>query len=997
MLRRFFAAKVLLLAVVVGLCPLAEAQATLDFTVDPPNPSVNEDVCFTAVVVTGDPSWFVLYEWDYNQDGAYDAAGPNVCHPFTTAGVYPVTLRATDDRGGFHFVQKNVVVTNEAPTAAFTYTPLFPSAGQLVSFDGTGSFDPDGVIVTYEWDCNNDGVFEKTGQIVRHTFLTSGQHPVTLKVTDDGGVWDAELKVISVQPIPPVACFTYAPLSPSVYDDIAFSAICSMDPDGGPIVQYGWAFGDGEIGTGATPTHSYANGGVYEVFLTVTDDDQQTDTFSDILVVGGPSAAFSYAPLAPTTQDPVQFFDQSSDTTPDDIASWSWDFADGGFSNEQNPLHTFPTSGTYPVQLTVTSEGGATSSVTRTINVRNAPPHAAFTFAPATPKVDQMVTFSAGGSSDPDGTVVMYEWDFDNNGLTDATGATVTHAFSVVGARPVRLTVTDNEGASAAVTKVVPVQGAPPVACFVFTPAEPYTGQAVPFDGSCSTDPDGNIILYEWDFDDDGTTDATGMSVTHSFPAAGVYPVTLTVTDNDQHVDAQTQGVPVEVGGTSGDNQPPDADFTIEFAEGEEANLNEVITFKADGSSDPDGTIIAYEWDFDDDGAYDATGTTASHVYHTGGAKIVTLRVTDDDGAFGYKTKVVSVEFVRPTAEFTFSPTQPKVGEVVAFDAGDSSDRDGTVEFYEWDFDDDGRTDATGQSVNYVFDDGGSQPVTLVVTDNDGVTDALTKPVQVAVNSPPIADFTYSPADPTTATMITFSDGSLDSDGHIVSRLWDFGDGTGSSQQTPSHRYETADVYEVTLTVTDNEGAADDVVKNVTVTPIQITLVADFGYAPLAGVQHGIQFTDQSADLSSTITEWNWDFGDGDGSTDQNPTHTYASADQYTVTLTVINAAGHSDEETKTVLVNGAGNLYMYPNPAGRSVRVVVTLPDGAEDPVLRVYDVTGKLVYEGALSETGETQWNLRMNAGEEIPNGLYFCFVIATADGRTVRTEVFKLLVVR
>jgi len=567
----------------------------------------------------------------------------------------------------------------------------------------------------------------------------------------------------------------------------------------------------------------------------VIDNDGASDTISQIVTVLGPSAAFTYTPTNPTTQNWVQFFDQSTDPT-GDIISWSWDFGDSGVSSEQNPDHKFATPGTYRVNLTITndSDPAVTVSTYRDITVRNAPPVANFTFAPPQPKIGEMVTFGAGGSSDPDGLIVMFEWDFNNDGLTDATGSTVTYSFGTVGARPVTLKVTDDDGASSYTTKVVPVQATAPTAAFTFTPLAPNTGQVVSFDASGSADPDGTIILYEWDFDNDGVTDATGMAATHSFPTAGVYPVTLVVTDNDGAIDAETKGVPVQMGGTGGANQPPVANFDFEPADPPEVNLNEVVNFRADGCSDPDGTIAAYDWDFDNNGIYDATGMNVSRIFHTGGAKIVTLRVTDNDGAAGFKTRVVAVEFIRPAANFVFEPTEPREGQVVSFDGSSSSDADGRIEFYEWDFDNDGVVDATGMSVNHVFASGGGKPVTLKVTDNDGVTDFITKTVPVQANNPPVADFTYTPASPTTDDTVVFTDASTDADGTIVAWLWEFGDdGATSSVQTPSHKYAAANTYDVKLTVTDNEGTSTDVTKQVIVgVPTNIPPVANFNFSP---------------------------------------------------------------------------------------------------------------------------------------------------------------------
>jgi len=804
--------------------------------------------------------------------------------------------------------------------------------------------------------------------------------------------------------IPPIADFSFGPVSPTIDDIVQFTDE-SWDLDG-VIVAWNWTFGDGGVSTNVNPAHQYANAGNFTVTLTVTDDDGAQTSTSQTVTVIGPSAAFNFTPQSPISQETVQFLDQSVTPT-GQIASWSWTFGDGGASGDQNPTHAYAAPGTYRIDLTITTSLGATVSTFRFITVRNAPPQAAFDFNPAQPKIGEMVTFGAGGSSDSDGNVVIFEWDFDNDGVTDATGSTVTHAFNIVGARPVTLKVTDDDGAFDFVTHVVPVQASPPVAAFTFAPAAPNTGQTVAFDASTSADPDGTIILYEWDFNNDGITDATGMAATQSWPAPGVYPVTLIVTDNDGSFGAETQGVPVQVGGTGGANQPPIADFTFEPQVGPDVNINEVVNFRADGSSDPDGSIAAYEWDFDNNGVYDATGANAARVFVTGGAKIVTLRVTDDDGAFGFKTKVVAVQFVRPTAAFTFTPEAPEVGDVVSFDASTSFDDDGRVDFFEWDFDNDGVPDATGMTVNHVFTVGGGIPVTLTVTDNDGVVDFTTRTVPVTINAPPIADFDYTPLTPTTADSVAFSSTSTDADGVINAYLWDFGDNETSTLQTPTHRYATAGTFAVTLTVRDDDGATSERERNVVVGAVtNVAPVANFTFAPaLPGANQQIQFTDTStdADGAGDLDAWAWDFGDGETSTLRNPTHTYTAAGTYGVELTVTDDDGATSTITRQVTVSAGGGaeiaVFAYPNPASTLARIAFALPGGATNALLRILSIVGVTVFEVELAPGNtEYQWNLRDDAGTVVANGLYFLLVTATdAAGASIRSEVFRLLVTR
>ena len=1000
--KRSLVAALLVVGCLGGVSHLAWAQATVDFGFVPASPSVGAVVTFTAAVVEGDPSWLVLYEWDFNQDGVYDASGRIVTRAFATEGAQPVTLRATDDRGGYHFVTKSVTVVNHAPTACFSFAPAYPSAGEAAFFDASCSTDTDGTIVAYTW-AFSDGS-SATGRTVRHAFSCAGTRSVTLTVQDNVGALDTETRTVPVQSVNPVADFAWTPASPTIQNVVQFQDM-STEPDCGTLVSWAWTFGDGGSSSSQNPTHQYVSGGAYTVTLLVRCSHEKSATRVRTITVAGPAAGFTYSPLNPTTQDPVQFVDGSTSVS-DDIASWSWNFGDGTNSSAQNPTHTFATPGSHRVRLTIATEHGGVSTAERDVAVRNAPPNATFTFTPTSPKLGQMVTFSAAGSGDPDGTIEVYEWDFDGDGLTDATGLSATRSFDVVGARPVTLTVTDDDGVKSAVTRVVPVQATPPSASFIFTPATPYTGQVVTFNAGGSTDADGTIILYQWDFNADGVPDATGTSVTRSFPAAGVYPVSLTVTDNDMAVDVETKGVPVSVGGTSGDNQSPVANFTFAPPTGDVVRISQVVTFRAEGSSDADGTIVVYEWDFDRDGHFDATGTVVSNVFQVGGAQIVQLRVTDDDGAYGYKTRVVSVEFVRPRAEFTYSPREPEVGVVVALDGSASTDADGTVQFYEWDLNNDGRADATGKTVNHVFTRGGSLPITLVVTDNDGVTDSITRSVQVTVNNPPVADFTYSPASPTTADTVNFSSTSTDTDGGITAWLWSFGDTGTSTIQTPSHTYTAVGSYTVKLTVTDTDGVTAEKTRSVVVgEPPFRELVATFDWdlkpaAPGELVTFTPTITTPSPLPTGLAVTYAWNFGDGTTSAAEKPTHAFATAGLYTVTVTV-SAAGWQPGTAAPKLVRVGPEVYVdaYPNPAVSGATFRFALPDGATDPILRVYSIDGREVLAQSLGARDATfLWDLTDAAGDRLGNGLYFCILTAKgSDGRTIRSAVFRLLVVR
>ncbi|WP_135661509.1 PKD domain-containing protein [Halorhabdus rudnickae] len=171
-------------------------------------------------------------------------------------------------------------------------------------------------------------------------------------------------------------------------------------------------------------------------------------------------------------------------------------------------------------------------------------------------------------------------------------------------------------------------------------------------------------------------------------------------------------------GGDDGGNESPTASFTVDLSAPEPG---EDITFDASDSSDPDGTIASSEWDFDDGNS--ATGEVVTHSYGSSGDYTVTLTVTDDAGASVTASQTVSVssDNTTPNASFRVDPSDPAPGDIVTFDAADSSDADGTVDSYEWDLGD--GNSATGQTVTNSYESG-EYTVTLTVTDDDGATDS---------------------------------------------------------------------------------------------------------------------------------------------------------------------------------------------------------------------------------------------------------------------------------
>jgi PKD repeat protein len=168
------------------------------------------------------------------------------------------------------------------------------------------------------------------------------------------------------------------------------------------------------------------------------------------------------------------------------------------------------------------------------------------------------------------------------------------------------------------------------------------------------------------------------------------------------------------------------------------------VRFDASQSFDPDGKIIDYEWDFGDGGTYhDALKSACPHIYMSNGNYRVNLTVIDNED--GRSSKVIEVTVVEPIPEavFTYSPLEPKVGEVITFDASQSNPRIGQITEYNWNFDD----GYSGQRaiIKHSFYDSGTYNVTLTVTNDKGTRDSFSKNVIINQKS----DTTINPAQPT--------------------------------------------------------------------------------------------------------------------------------------------------------------------------------------------------------------------------------------------------------
>ncbi|ANS79788.1 Chitinase [Serinicoccus hydrothermalis] len=881
------------------------------------------DVTFDASASTDPDGTIESYAWDFG-DGT---TGTNIqaTHSYSDGGTYEVTLTVTDDRGGTDEVSNEVVVVaNTPPVASFSSEV----SDLQISVDATGSEDEDGSITSFTWDFGDGSA--ATGPVNSHTYGEPGTYTVELTVVDDDGAVATMSEDVTVT-APPPNQEPQAAFEASVTDlMVAVDASESDDPDG-DVVSYDWDFGDGGSGSGVQTSYTYAEAGTYEVTLVVTDDDgASASTTQQVTVTAPPAEVAPQAAFSLSAEDLNLTVDGSASIDTDGtIESFAWDFGDGATATGATATHTYASAGTYTVTLTVTDDDGlqdsASEEVTVTAAPANTPPVADFSADVSF----LSVSLDASASSDADGTITSYAWDFGDGATADE--AVVSHTYDSAGTYEITLTVTDDDGAehsvSDTITVVAPVpENESPVAAFEST----ATGLNVAFDGTGSADPDGTIATWTWSFGDGAS--ASGSAPAHTYQAGGTYTVTLTVVDDDGASDTVTRQLTVaadpgaqtfaldtfqrsvsngwgsaETGGAWSSTQNGSL-FSV-------ANGVGTMRLANPGSSVTTGlgAVSARDVDTTVDLTYDKA-PTGSGIYGTvmvrrdatdsyrlrarlmpTGTMLLLSRVSGGSEVYLDNTtvpwvyqpgEVIRLRLVADGA----SPTQlsgkvwraneaePQVWQLSATDSTSGLQDAGSVAVF-----------------NYL---GGSVANAPVVGGVDNLVVGSTGAPQP--NLPPVAAFTGL-VDGLTVQVDASS--ASDPDGDVAAYAWDFGDGSTATGVDASHDYAEAGTYDISLTVTDDDGAEHTVTRQFTVVDPEVNQppVADFD-SVVEGLNLDVDAS-ASSDPDGSLASFDWDFGDGSTGEGEVTQHVYTEPGTYSVELTVTDDEGATDSMTQDVTV----------------------------------------------------------------------------------------------
>jgi enediyne biosynthesis protein E4 len=550
----------------------------------------------------------VSHSWDLG-DGTV-VQGRVASHRYAANGDYVATYRATDAQGRWDEATVKVRVVNVLPEASFT-GPIQATRLDTLTFDGSASSDADGALQAWRWEFG-DGT-TATGAVVEHRYASLGNFTVTLEVEDADGATARATSTVVVRNLLPKA-MAGPDRSGNNVSPVTFDGSASRDPDG-TLVAYFWDFGDGSSGQGVRVEHTYPNLGTYTATLTVVDNDGGThEDVVQVAIVAANAPPFADAGpdrVADRVRDVVLDGGGSRDPEGGSLR-YTWDLGDGTTAEGRVVAHRYATLGTFTVTLTVQDEAFATGTDTALVEVRNLLPT-------ARPGPDAAVeglvalAFDGSASSDPEGPLAAHRWDFTDG--ASAHGAVVQHAFATYGRHAATLTVTDQDGAQASAQRKVWVYARPVARAGPDHVTDRLT--TLTFDGRASSDADGRVVAWAWDFGDGRT--AQGPVVQHRFTALGFFQVRLTVTDDDGFTAVDEAVVEVR-------NIPP-----VPVLRGWDlANLHQGLAWKGGSSWDPDGFVAKHAWDF---GEGWVEARNPNHAFTALGEREVVLEVVDNDGA----------------------------------------------------------------------------------------------------------------------------------------------------------------------------------------------------------------------------------------------------------------------------------------------------------------------------------------------------------------------------
>ncbi len=555
------------------------------------------------------------------------------------------------------------------------------------------------------------------------------------------------------------------------------------------------------------PTITYDLAGAYtDITLIIEDVNSCLDTFvfTDTIFVNDVDVQFTVNPREGCRPLSVDFEDNSTSTFGTNI-QWDWTFANGlGTASGSNVTFVFDTVGTFPVRLRVRDDWGcfATRIFNNAIIVTQ--PVAAFSAIDTLSCTDHCVQFDNQSA----GLNLTYLWDFGDG--ANSTDSLPLHCYTTEGLYEVCLTVIDEFGCDSTLCLPDFIEISNPVADFI--PSQTL-GTCPPFEVTFQNISQ-NASSYEWDFGD-GSDSSNLINPMYTYMVPGFFDVQLIAESTPFCKDTLLIPNLIELLGPTGDFF-----FTVDSS----CAPTEVTFY---GSSLDN---FQYIWDFGNGNQQTQLNfqnkDTVRYTYVEEGDYFPTLTLIDPNGCartfdapMPLHISTIQIDF------FTVDTLQCGRNEEVTF-FNLSSSPDG-INTFQWQFPGASPVSSIDGEPMVTFPADGSYAVWLIA-ENDFCKDTLIRNDYVNIGPIPEANFAMDLTDGCNPLTVNFTDNSTISNSTIDNWEWDFGDGSFSSFQNPSHVFDTAGVLEIKLTAFSAIGCSDDTIQEVTVwQPLEVMMSPD--------------------------------------------------------------------------------------------------------------------------------------------------------------------------
>ncbi|MBO9632715.1 MAG: PKD domain-containing protein [Chitinophagaceae bacterium] len=821
--------------------PVVLGTTPTDFTA-PNTACLNSTVNFTNGSTPVSAIW-------YFGDGT-TSEDINTTHIFTTPGTYSVKLVNTyaeckDSITKSLVVPQDPVVSFTSPLAVGCKTPL------TVTFNNTS---PDAA--SWQWDFGDGGT--STDPNPSHIYNTTGSFDVTLTITDSKGCSNKLTQTGFVKIRKPVVVITNAPTGGCA--PFTYTPRQAVDaPDG--ISNYSWDLGNGVTASGPNPPPiTYNTPGTYALSLTVTTNSgcSATTTQAEGIKVGTRSpATFTTNPTDLCASNIIQF---TNTTAVSD--EWNWDFGDGTTSSLKNPTHRFADTGEHIIRLTAYNQRCPSTSTDVRVHVK--PPVASFTTT-----LDCMypsrITITNKSKTDPAYGAITYHWDFGDPSIPSSSNRDPgTINYPGKGPYTIQLTV-ENGACSQTFSKTISFVNES--SDFTITPTTVCVNQPATFTAIVNNPSD--VFEYWWYLNGVRVTTTTDQTVQLSRPTAGSYNVRLQVIDKLGCGYDKIKQNALKVTGPGAKFRPAS----------KIACRNTPLTFTDQTVSL--APIRSWAFDFGDGQSQTFTAPPFRHSYADTGTFVVKMTVTDNNNCSDTYETTDTIHVYGPFPGFKGDLPTVCPGSNVQFTDTSS----GNLIRWRWDFGD--GSSATGQNPIHVFKgaDATAFTVKLVVTDNNGCADSVTRNSYITLKKPkPAFDIEDSVTicPPLETKFISKAQ-------DYESFYWDFGDGGASSLDNPSHFYNTFGTYTAKLFLFGIGGCLDSASHIVRV--IDPAATTNIGYSATAACD---TLTVDFTITTPAYTAFTFTFGDGatDNSQSKNLRHTYSTPNNYRPAITLRDSIG---------------------------------------------------------------------------------------------------------